>query len=221
VSEQDPASTNSLVVLKFGDSAVVDAHRLKDVARCLVGEHERGRKVVGVLAAIGHTTDDLLALAHAVSPQPQPRELDMLVSVGERVACALCAMAIIDLGHSAVSLTGSQAGIVTDTAHGDAHIVDVRARRIEQALDAGSIVLVAGFQGVSTEHEVTTLGPCGSDITAIALASALGAAACEIVTDAAAVEELPLRSVEFARDVGVTLRLRSPSQLGGGSLVAA
>src|SRR5918911_738110 len=138
---------------------------------------------VAVLSAMGSTTDELLDLAHQISETPDPRELDMLVSVGERISCSLCAMAIDDLGHEAISLTGSQAGIVTDTAHGKAKIVDIRARRIHEALDAEKIVLVAGFQGVSTDYDITTLGRGGSDTTAVALAAALGADACEIFTD--------------------------------------
>src|ERR687886_1540212 len=135
-----------------------------------------------VPSAMGHHTDELIELAREVSPRPDPRELDMLISVGERISCALAAMAIVDLGHEAVSLTGSQAGIVTDTVHGKAKIVEVRARRLHDELDRDRIVLVAGFQGVSTELEVTTLGRGGSDATAVALASALGGA-CEIYTD--------------------------------------
>ena len=132
---------------------------------------------------MGYHTDELLQLARQVSPEPKPRELDMLISVGERISCALVAMAISDLGTDAVSLTGSQAGIVTDTAHGKAKIVEVKAHRIHSALDDDRIVLVAGFQGVSTEYDVTTLGRGGSDTTAVALAAALGADACEIYTD--------------------------------------
>ena len=145
-----------------------------------------GNRVVAVLSAMGGTTDDLLTLAHEISDSPAPRELDMLVSVGERISCALVAMAIIDLGHKATSLTGSQAGIVTDSQHTKAKIVEVRAHRIHEALDRGEIVLVAGFQGVSGESlDVTTLGRGGSDTTAVALAAALGADACEIFTDVA------------------------------------
>jgi len=188
---------------------------------------------------MGHHTDELIELAHAVSPQPDRREMDMLVSVGERISCALAAMAIIDLGHQAVSLTGSQAGIVTDTEHGAAKILEVRARRINEALDGGAIVLVAGFQGVSTAFEVTTLGRGGSDATAVALAAALDADVCEIYTDvdgvftadprivpearmlaevgyedmlelaACGARVLMLRSVEFARNHGVTIHVRS------------
>ena len=227
------------VVMKFGGTSVADPAKLKSVARRLVAAHERGIRVVAVLSAMGHTTDELVDLAHQVSPTPDPRELDMLVSVGERISCALCAMAIHDLGHEAISLTGSQAGIVTDTMHGKAKIVDVRARRIHEALDRDEIVLVAGFQGVSSEQEVTTLGRGGSDTTAVALAAALGAAQCEIYTDVAGVytadprivpaprkldavtydemlelsasgaKVLQLRSVEVARNYGVKLHVRS------------
>ena len=149
----------------------------------LVDAREEGNRVVAVLSAMGDTTDELIRLAHEVSPQPHPREHDMLISVGERISSALAAMAIHDLGHEAISLTGSQAGIVTDTVHGKAKIVEVRAKRIHDALDAEKIVLVAGFQGVSTDFDVTTLGRGGSDLTAVALAAALGADACEIYTD--------------------------------------
>jgi aspartate kinase len=172
------------VVMKFGGSSVADAEKLKAVARRLVAARERGNRVVGVLSAMGKTTDELIDLASSVSPHPDPRELDMLVSVGERISCALAAMAIKDLGHDAVSLTGSQAGIVTDTLHTKAKIVEVRASRINGALDEDRIVLVAGFQGVSDDsHDVTTLGRGGSDATAVALAAALGADYCEIYTD--------------------------------------
>src|SRR5687767_8558487 len=172
------------VVMKFGGTSVGDPDKLRRVAARLVAAREEGHRVVGVLSAMGHTTDELLALAHQVSPTPHPRELDMLVSVGERISCALAAMVIHDLGHEAISLTGSQAGIVTDTVHGKAKIVDIRARRIHEALDENRIVLVAGFQGVSTAtFDITTLGRGGSDTTAVALAAALGAEACEIHTD--------------------------------------
>jgi len=172
----------NLVVMKFGGTSVGDVQKIKDVARRLVEARETGHRVVAVLSAMGDTTDDLIRLAHEVSPHPHPREYDMLVSVGERISNALCAMAIHDLGHEAISLTGSQAGILTDTTHGKAKIVEVRAQRIHDALDEERIVLVAGFQGVSSEHEVTTLGRGGSDATAVALAAALGGA-CEIFTD--------------------------------------
>jgi aspartate kinase len=176
--------TPGLVVMKFGGTSVGDVAKLKRVAQRLVAAREAGSKVVGVVSAMGHTTDELVDLAHEMSPEPQPRELDMLLSVGERISCALVAMAIVDLGHRAISLTGSQAGIVTDSAHTKAKIVEVRARRIHEALDRDEIVLVAGFQGVSAESaDVTTLGRGGSDLTAVALAASLGADACEINTD--------------------------------------
>jgi aspartate kinase len=170
--------------MKFGGTSVGDTEKIKEVARRLVRAREEGRRVVGVLSAMGDTTDELERLAHEISAQPHPREYDMLVSVGERISNALCAMAVHDLGHEAISLTGSQAGIVTDTVHGKAKIAEIRATRINEALDAGKIVLVAGFQGVSADsHDVTTLGRGGSDTTAVALAAALGADVCEIYTD--------------------------------------
>jgi aspartate kinase len=142
----------SIVVMKFGGTSVGDTERLLRVVRRLVAAREDGNRVVGVLSAMGHTTDELVALAHQVAKRPKPRAMDMLISVGERITCALAEMAIEDVGHEAISLTGSQAGIVTDTTHTKAKIVDVRARRIHDALDEGRIVLVAGFQGVSTAH---------------------------------------------------------------------
>ncbi len=187
------------VVMKFGGTSVADPEKLKRVAARLVAARDEGHRVVGVLSAMGRTTDELLDLAHQISVTPHPRELDMLVSVGERISCALAAMVIHDLGHEAISLTGSQAGIVTDTVHGKAKIVEVRARRIDEALDEGTIVLVAGFQGVSTALEVTTLGRGGSDTTAVALAAALGADHCEIYTDVLGVYSADPRVVPAAR----------------------
>ena len=184
VAADAAAGGPDLVVMKFGGTSVADTEKIKEVARRLVRAREEGRRVVGVLSAMGDTTDELIRLAHEISPRPHPREHDMLISVGERISNALCAMAVHDLGHEAISLTGSQAGIVTDTAHGEAKIAEVRATRINDALDAGRIVLVAGFQGVSADsHDVTTLGRGGSDTTAVALAAALGAEVCEIYTD--------------------------------------
>ena len=187
------------VVMKFGGTSVSDPEKIKEVARRLVAAREAGYRVVGVLSAMGHTTDELLDLAAQVSDHPHPRELDMLISVGERISNSLCAMAIHDLGHEAISLTGSQAGIVTDTTHGKAKIVDVRAHRIHEALDQDRIVLVAGFQGVSTDQDVTTLGRGGSDTTAVALAAALGAEHCEINTDVLGVFTADPRLVSNAR----------------------
>src|SRR5688572_19986146 len=189
------------VVMKFGGTSVGDAEKLKNVARRLVATRESGQRVVAVLSAMGRTTDELLDLAHEISPRPHPRELDMLVSTGERISCALAAMVIHDLGHEAISLTGSQAGIVTDTIHTKAKIVEVRAHRIHSALDAGKIVLVAGFQGVSTSFEVTTLGRGGSDATAVALAAALGAEYCEIYTDVSGVFSADPRVVPDAQQL--------------------
>jgi aspartate kinase len=178
------APSPGLVVMKFGGSSVADIDKLRAVAGRCAAAREAGNRVVAVLSAMGDTTDDLIRLAHDLVPQPDPRELDMLVSVGERISCSLAAMALIDRGHGATSLTGSQAGIVTDSAHTKAKIVEVRARRIHEALDRDEIVLVAGFQGVSAESsDVTTLGRGGSDTTAVALAAALGADYCEIYTD--------------------------------------
>src|SRR5438445_13072759 len=176
------AAPGNTLVMKFGGTSVGDTGKIKDVARRLVAARESGRSVVGVLSAMGDTTDELIRLAHEISRQPHPREYDMLVSVGERISNALCAMAIRDLGHEAVSLTGSQAGIVTDTFHGKAKIVEVRARRLHAEPDRDQIVLVPGFQGDSTELEVTTLGRGGSDATAVAFFSA-HAATTEIYTD--------------------------------------
>ncbi len=195
------AARTGVVVMKFGGSSVADPEKLKSVAGRLAREHSSGHRVVGVLSAMGKTTDDLLALAAEVSPAPHPRELDMLVSTGERISCALAAMALHDLGHEAISLTGSQAGIVTDTVHGKAKIVEVRARRIHEALDEGKIVLVAGFQGVSTAFEVTTLGRGGTDTTAVALAAALGADRCEIYTDVRGVFSADPRLVPAAKQL--------------------
>ena len=232
------SSSRDLIVMKFGGTSVGSTQKIKDVARRLVAARESGSRVVGVLSAMGNTTDELIRLASEISENPHPREYDMLVSVGERISNSLCAMAIRDLGHEAVSLTGSQAGIVTDTSHAKAKIVEVRARRLHEELDRDRIVLVAGFQGVSTDYEVTTLGRGGSDATAVALAAALGGA-CEIYTDVEGVftadprivpdalklatisyEEMlemaatgarvmMARSIEIARSYGVPLHVRA------------
>jgi len=235
--------------MKFGGTSVADAERLKRAAHRIVAKRQAGNRVVAVLSARGKTTDALIADAFEISPQPDPREMDMLLSTGERQSCALCAMAINDLGHRAISLTGSQAGIVTDTSHTKARILDVRAERIRAALDEDAIVLVAGFQGVSTAKDVTTLGRGGSDTTAVALAAAIGADVCEIYTDVAGVfsadprvvpdaRKLPvvsfdemlemsasgagvlqLRSVEYARNHGVQIHCRSSFSDAPGTVV--
>ena len=185
--------------MKFGGTSVADAERIKRAARRIVSAREQGHRVVAVLSARGKTTDELISMAEEVSTAPDPREMDMLLSTGERISCALCAMAINDLGHRAISLTGSQAGIVTDTSHTKARILDVRADRIRDALDQDLIVLVAGFKGVSTARDVTTLGRGGSDTTAVALAAALGADVCEIYTDVDGVYSADPRLVPNAR----------------------
>ncbi|HXN39523.1 MAG TPA: aspartate kinase [Solirubrobacteraceae bacterium] len=189
-----------MVVMKFGGTSVADAERVKRAARRIVDRREQGARVVAVLSARGKTTDELIAMAEEVSPAPDPREMDMLLSSGERISCALCAMAINDLGHRAISLTGSQAGIVTDESHTKALIIDVRADRIEKALGEDNIVLVAGFQGVSKDaRNVTTLGRGGSDTSAVALAAALHADVCEIYTDVSGVFSADPRIVPQAR----------------------
>jgi aspartate kinase len=238
------------VVMKFGGTSVADAERITRAAERIVERAKEGNHVVAVLSARGKHTDELVALAHEVSKRPHPREMDMLLSTGERVTCALAAMVINDLGFEAISLTGSQAGIVTDSGHTKAKIIEVKADRIRQALDGGKIVLVAGFQGVSQGSlDVTTLGRGGSDTTAVALAAALGAEVCEIFTDVAGVfsadprivpearklpvltfEEmlemaasgagvLQLRSVEYARNHGVTIHCRSSFEEGTGTVI--
>ena len=186
--------------MKFGGTSVADAERIKRAAQRIVDKREAGYSVVAVLSARGKTTDELIAMAQTLSADPDPREMDMLLSSGERISCALCAIAINDLGHRAISLTGSQAGIVTDDSHTKARILDVRADRGKAALDEDSIVLVAGFQGVSsTAKNVTTLGRGGSDTTAVAVAAALGAQECEIYTDVSGVYTADPRIVPDAR----------------------
>ncbi|MFM8762320.1 MAG: aspartate kinase [Solirubrobacterales bacterium] len=237
------------IVMKFGGTSVADAEKIRRAAGRIVARRDEGYEVVAVLSARGKETDRLIESAREVSENPDPREMDLLLSTGERVSCALAAMAINDLGHRAISLTGSQAGIVTDTSHTKARILDVRADRIREALKEDNIVLVAGFQGVSTDRDVTTLGRGGSDTTAVALAAALGAPECEIYTDVSGVftadprivpdarklaavssEEmlemsasgagvLQLRSVEYARNHGVRIHCRSSFEDGPGTVV--
>lgn len=229
----------ALVVQKFGGSSVADPDRIRAVADHIVRTRNEGHEVVVVVSAMGKTTDDLVRLAGDVSGNPAERELDMLLTAGERISMAVLCMAIIDRGVPAQSFTGSQAGIVTDTTHTRAKIIEIRADRIRAALDAGDVAVVAGFQGVSTTKNITTLGRGGSDTTAVALAAALGADACEIYTDVAGVytadprvvpearrlsrisydemldmaatggRVLALRSVEFARNHDVKVHVRS------------
>jgi aspartate kinase len=229
----------ALIVQKYGGTSVADAPRIRRVADRVVANKHAGHDVVVVVSAMGDSTDDLIELARQVSTEPPPRELDMLLTAGERISMALLAMAIADRGVTAKSFTGSQAGIITDTLHGKARILDVRAGRISEALSQGHVVIVAGFQGVSTDHDVTTLGRGGSDTTAVALAAALGATSCEIHTDvdgvytadprlvpgarklhvvsyeemlemaACGARVLMLRCVEYARRYGIPLHVRS------------
>jgi aspartate kinase len=228
-----------LIVQKYGGTSVADATRIQAVAERVAAAKKAGNDVVVVVSAMGDTTDDLVALAHQVALNPDPRELDMLLTAGERISMALLAMAIAERGVTAKSFTGSQAGIITDTLHGKARILDVRAGRITEALDDGHAVIVAGFQGVSTAREVTSLGRGGSDTTAVALAAALGAQYCEIFTDvdgvftadpriepdarklhvlsyeemlemaASGARVLMLRCVEYARRFSMPLHVRS------------
>ncbi|WP_370249711.1 aspartate kinase [Nocardioides sp.] len=173
-----------IVVQKYGGSSVADAAGVKRVAQRIVATKKQGHQVVVVVSAMGDTTDELIDLANEVSPLPPARELDMLLTAGERISMAVLAMAIQSLGHEARSFTGSQAGVITDAAHGRAKIIDVTPGRIEAAIDEGAIAIVAGFQGVSqTTKDITTLGRGGSDTTAVALAVALKADVCEIYSD--------------------------------------
>ena len=227
------------IVQKYGGTSVAGPEEIRRVARRIVETAEAGNRVCAVVSAMGDTTDRLIDLAREVSPDPHPREQDMLLTAGERIAVALVSMAINDLGHEAVSFTGSQAGIVTDTSHGKARIVEMRRGRVHEALEGGQIAIVAGFQGVSTARDITTLGRGGSDTTAVALAASLNADVCEIYTDvdgvftadprivknarklrevsyeemlelaASGARVLALRSVEYARNHGVKLHVRS------------
>ncbi|HEX6596780.1 MAG TPA: aspartate kinase [Acidimicrobiales bacterium] len=229
----------SLIVQKFGGTSVDGPARIRAVAEHVVNTRRAGHDVVVVVSAMGKTTDDLIRLANELSPIPPAREMDMLVTAGERISMSLLCIAIDELGMTATSFTGSQAGILTDSAHGRAKILEIRADRLREGLAAGQIVVVAGFQGMSLDRNITTLGRGGSDTTAVALAAALGADACEIYTDVAGVfsadprvvpnarslpavsyEEmlemaatggrvLALRSVEFARNHKVALHVRS------------
>ncbi len=228
-----------LVVQKFGGTSVGDADRIRAVADHVARTRREGTDVVAVVSAMGKTTDDLIRMADDVSDRQPPREYDMLVSAGERISMALLCMALADLGVEANSFTGSQAGIITDTDHTRAKILEVRADRLRDALEAGQVPVVAGFQGVSTERDITTLGRGGSDTTAVALAAVLDAEVCEIYTDVTGVftadprvvptahrilrisfdemleiaatggRVLNLRAVEFARNHHVPLHVRS------------
>jgi aspartate kinase len=229
----------ALIVQKYGGTSVADADRLRAVAEHVAFTKRQGNDVVVVVSAMGKETDNLIALANAVSSIQPGREMDMLLTIGERKSMALMCMALADLGVEAVSFTGSQVGIITDTSHGKAKILEVKGDRLRTALVEGKVGVVAGFQGVSTDREITTLGRGGSDTTAVALAAAFGADSCEIYTDVTGVfsadprivpqarklarlrfdemlemaanggRVLALRSVEFARNHGVPLHVRS------------
>ena len=190
----------SLIVQKFGGSSVADAESIKRVAKRIVDTRKAGNEVVVAVSAMGDSTDELLDLAHQVTPLPAPRELDMLLTAGERISMALLAMAIKSLGYDARSFTGSQAGMITDARHGSARIVDVTPGRIRSALDEGAVAIVAGFQGFNRDtRDITTLGRGGSDTTAVALAAALDADICEIYTDVDGVFTADPRVVPRAR----------------------
>ena len=229
-----------IIVQKYGGTSVGSVERIQAVADRVVAAREAGNDVVVVVSAMGHTTDELLAMASEIAPIPDPRELDMLLTAGERIAMSLLGIAINARGCRAASYTGSQAGIMTDHEHGKAKIVEIRPKRILEALEAGNVVVLAGFQGLSvSQFEITTLGRGGSDLTAVAMAAAVGAEVCEIYTDvegvfttdprrlatarklevvsydemlemaAAGANVLQSRSVEYARRHGVKLHVRS------------
>ncbi len=234
-----------IVVQKYGGTSVGDTDRIRTVADRIVRAREQGQDVVAVVSAMGETTDDLLEKASDITSVPEPRELDMLLTAGERIAMSLLAIAVNARGCKAASYTGSQAGIITDTQHGKARIVEIRPQRIKESLEAGNVVILAGFQGLSTDYDITTLGRGGSDTTAVAMAAALGADVCEIYTDvdgvftadprthpearkidhisyeemlelaAAGARVLQLRCVEYARRHGVRIHVRN--SIGEGS----
>lgn len=204
----------ALIVQKFGGATLSDAAKIRKIARHIADLKSQGNQIVAVVSAMGYTTDELTRLAYAVARRPAKRELDMLLSVGERITMSLLAMSIEDFGVAAVSFTGSQVGIITDTRHTEARIVAVQSERLRAALDEGKVVVVAGFQGVSLEREITTLGRGGSDTTAIALAAALGADRCDLIkevpgiftSDPALVPgSVPIPEMDFASVRGLSL----------------
>ncbi|MGH2739478.1 MAG: aspartate kinase [Actinomycetota bacterium] len=240
----------AVIVQKYGGTSVSDTERIRAVSERIVEAKRSGNDVVAVVSAMGDSTDQLMGMAHALTPEPNRRELDLLLTAGERIAMSLLAISVNAAGIPAESYTGSQAGIITDTRHGRARIIDIRPGRIQEALARGSAVIVAGFQGVSEERDVTTLGRGGSDTTATALAAALGAGVCEIYTDVAGVftadpklvpsarklhavsyEEmlemaatgakvLQLRAVEYARNSGIRIHVRSSFTPDEGTWIA-
>ncbi|MFT3708126.1 MAG: aspartate kinase [Archangium sp.] len=238
-----------IVVQKFGGSSVADADKIRKVAARVKARRDAGAQLVIVVSAMGDTTDELLSLAKKISADPPRRELDMLLTCGERISMALLSMALHELGVSAISFTGSQSGIITDDTHAQARIIEVKPARIEEALHAGKVVIVAGYQGVSKAKEVTTLGRGGSDTTAVALAAALGAD-CEIYSDvdgvfsadprvvpsakkletlsfeemqelaAAGAKVLNAQAVEFAREKGIVIHAKSTHTAGTGTAIS-
>jgi len=239
----------SVIVQKFGGSSVADVERIRKVATRVAARRAEGHQLVVVVSAMGDTTDELLSLARKMSADPPRRELDMLLTCGERISMALLSMALHEQGVPAISFTGSQSGLITDGAHAQARIVEVRPVRIREELGKGKVVIVAGYQGVSRNREVTTLGRGGSDTTAVALAAALGAEACEIYSDvdgvfsadprvvpearkletldygtmqelaAAGARVLNAQAVEFARNAGIVIDARSTHGGGTGSRI--
>ncbi len=239
-----------IVVQKFGGSSVADAEKLRKVALRVKARRDEGWRLVVVVSAMGDTTDELLGLAKQISADPPRRELDMLLTCGERISMALLSMALHELGVAAISFTGSQSGIITDTTHAQARIIEVKPARIEEELARDKVVIVAGYQGVSKQREVTTLGRGGSDTTAVALAAALGAD-CEIYSDvdgvfsadprvvpsakkletlsfeemqelaAAGAKVLNAQAVEFAREKGIVIHAKSTHVVGTGTAIQA
>jgi uridylate kinase len=197
-----------IVVQKYGGSSVADVDRIRQVAERVMRTQQAGYDVAVVVSAMGDTTDELLALARKVSPNPARRELDMLLSAGERISMALLSMAIRELGGDAISFTGSQSGIITNDRHVDARIIEVRPFRVQDELARGRVVVIAGYQGVSYRREVTTLGRGGSDTTAVAMAAALGAEWCEICSDVDGVYTTDPRIVPQARKPGPRSSMR-------------
>src|SRR5688572_27618205 len=193
----------AIIVQKYGGSSVADVQKLKSVAARIMRATQQGHQVVVVVSAMGDTTDDLLAMAKQVSDNPDRRELDMLLSAGERISMALLSMAIRELGGDAISFTGRQSAIITDDRHVDARIIEVRPFRVQDELARGKIVVIAGYQGVSYRKEVTTLGRGGSDTTAVAMAAALDAEYCEICSDVDGVYSADPRVVPAARRIGM------------------
>jgi aspartate kinase len=211
----------TLIVQKFGGTSVADPDRMKNVARHVAETRKQGNNVVVVVSAMGKATDNLVELARQVSSNPQGREMDMLLTTGERISMSLLCMALNDLGCEAMSFTGSQVGIITDTSHTKAKILEIKGDRVREALAQGKVAVIAGFQGVSTEREVTTLGRGGSDTTAVAMAAALKADVCEIYTDVTGVFSADPRMVPQARKLGWLSFDEMLEMAGAGSKVLA